>query len=67
MNYDIFSIVSYHYPGWTILSECKSLLEAQEKADKFFVKSGFKNSVVVEYGGEIVYRAQRRSFLGLNF
>lgn len=56
---NIFNVVQYKYPGFTF-QPCKGLWEAQKIADDMYRTSGFKESAVVEYDGDIIYRAQRR-------
>jgi len=51
--------VVYKYPT-TFFKPCNGLWQAQHLADNIFRESGFKDNAVVEYDGEVIYRAQRR-------
>lgn len=57
---NIFNVVLYQYPGLNFVP-CKRLWEAQTVADKLYAESGYKTNTVVEYDGEIIYRAQKRA------
>jgi|694.fasta_scaffold12354_32 hypothetical protein len=56
---DLFKVVVYKYPT-TFFKPCNGLWQAQHLADNIFRESGFKDNAVVEYDGEVIYRAQRR-------
>lgn len=63
--YPTFKIVEYNYPGWRVLRQCERLWEAKSSADKLYQEAGYKNSIVIEYDGDVIYRAQRRPFFSI--
>jgi len=55
-----FHIMQHTENGIQKLSDCPSLLQASIIADEQYRQSGYKNSIVIEYDGDIIYRAKRR-------
>lgn len=59
MTQNIFNVVIYNFPTFSY-NPCNRLWQAQSLADKIYRESGYKVNAVVEYDGEVIYRAQRR-------
>lgn len=56
-----FRVIKYSENGTTTtISDFPSLLQASTIADELYRQSGYTNSIVIEYDGDIIYRAKRR-------